>query len=609
MKINNKLLASTILATASLFGAATASAQHATPVDTAPVAALTADEAMGSTLSSPEANALQALITNDWLEEELSAETEAGVLMTVRATYAQNVFEPVWTKTGAQSLKRARADLFSYGIVASDTSADLLENMIDQRFNGETSEARAEADLRLTAAWVRMASAVSGGLSDNGEAATSKTDKPSMSMVQKNLIKAAKGDADDILSDMEPTHPQYMRLKKELNHYRELKAEGGWLAIPAGDAIEPGDTDARVPALRERLEREGYMEPESWTEALLQTIGLDDEVADLSEATDETKDASVDPEMVFDKKLEEGLKAFQRHHGLEDDGILGDKTVAALNESVESKIDRIADTMNRWRHYDDLGEKYIWANIPSFMVEGWDNGRMEISMKTIVGMPSRETPVFSDQVEYAVANPKWYAPVSIVKKDKLSKLAKDPSYATRKNFTVIDRATGQQVSAASVDWTDPASAQNYQLIQGPGASNALGDMKIIFPNQYSVYLHGTPGKSLFDKAQRTFSSGCIRLENPDEMAEWIAEDDPVVSKKDVEEALEGTTPERINFTNETQIHITYMTVTVGEDDTPYFWRDVYNEEGGLMMVDKYAPLYIPQTEEEMAKASTSRKKG
>lgn len=609
MNIDTKLLASTILATAGLVGVATASAQHIAPVDSAPVAALSAEEAMGSTLSSPEANALQTLVTDDWLEKELSAETESGVLITVRATYAQNVFEPIWTRKGAKSLKRARADLFSYGIVASDTSADLLEDMIDQRFEGETAEARAQADLRLTAAWIRMASAVSGGLSDNGEAARSKTDEPSESMVQKNLTDAAKGDANDILSEMEPTHPQYVRLKKELKHYRELKAEGGWLAIPTGDAVEPGETDARIPALRERLEREGYLEPESWTDALLQTIGLEDGVPDLSEATDKTEDASVDPEMVFDADLEESLKAFQRHHGLEDDGILGDKTVAALNESVESKIDRIADTMNRWRHYDDLGQKYIWANIPSFMVEGWNNGRMEISMKAIVGMPTRETPVFSDQVEYAVANPKWYAPVSIVKKDKLSKLTKDPSYATRKNFTVIDRTTGEQVSAASVDWTNPASAENYQLIQGPGASNALGDMKIIFPNQYSVYLHGTPGKSLFDKAQRTFSSGCIRLENPEEMAGWIAEDDPVVSKKDVEEALEGTKPERIDFTNETQIHITYMTVTVGEDGTPYFWRDVYNEEGGLMMVDKYAPLYVPQTEEEMAKAATTRRKG
>ncbi|KCZ52437.1 L,D-transpeptidase family protein [Hyphomonas pacifica] len=609
MNIDTKLLASTILGTASLLGVATASAQHSAPVDSAPVAALTADEAMGSTLSSKEANALQALITDDWLEKELSAETEAGVLMTVRATYAQHVFEPIWTKKGTKSLKRARADLFSYGIVASDTSGDLLDNIISQRFDGKTAVARAEADLRLTAAWVRMASAVSGGLSDNGEAAASKTDQPSQSTVQKNLVDAAKGDADDILSDMEPTHPQYVRLKKELKHYRELKAEGGWLAIPTGDAIEPGDTDARVPALRERLEREGYLEPESWTDALLQTIGLEDGVAELSNATGNKKDASADPAMVFDSELEEGLKAFQRHHGLEDDGVLGDKTVAALNESVESKIDRIADTMNRWRHYDDLGQKYIWANIPSFMAEGWESDRMEISMKTIVGMPTRETPVFSDQIEYAVANPKWYAPVSIVKKDKLSKLAKDPSYAARKNFTVIDRATGEQVSAASVDWTHPASAENYQLIQEPGASNALGDMKIIFPNQYSVYLHGTPGQSLFDKAQRTFSSGCIRLENPDEMAEWIAEDDPVVSKKDVEEALEGTKPERIDFTNETQIHITYMTVTVGEDGTPFFWRDVYNEEGGLMMVDKYAPLYVPQTEEEMAKTATSRQKG
>jgi murein L,D-transpeptidase YcbB/YkuD len=196
-----------------------------------------------------------------------------------------------------------------------------------------------------------------------------------------------------------------------------------------------------------------------------------------------------------------------------------------------------------------------------------------------------------------------------VRKDKLPKLANDPTYASRKNFTVIDRATGQSVPASSVDWTDPAAATEYQLIQGPGASNALGDLKIIFPNQYSVYLHGTPGKRLFERAQRTFSSGCVRLERPEDMAKWLAAHDPEVSARDVSEALEGATPERIDFKSETRIHITYMTVTVNEDGEAHFWRDVYHEEDGIMMVDKYAPLYQPASDEELAQAEPAPRKG
>ena len=174
---------------------------------------------------------------------------------------------------------------------------------------------------------------------------------------------------------------------------------------------------------------------------------------------------------------------------------------------------------------------------------------------------------------------------------------------------MIERATGQSVSAASVDWTDPVAADNYQLVQGPGANNALGDLKIIFPNQYSVYLHGTPGVSLFDRAQRTFSSGCVRLERPEDMAKWIAAHDPEITSRDVSEALEGSNPERIEFKSETQIHITYMTVTVDEDGEPNFWRDVYHEEDGIEMVDKYAPLYQPAQDEELAQATSDQRKG
>jgi L,D-transpeptidase YcbB len=599
MRTHRRLLASTLLATVGLLGAVPASAQHAAPADNVLLADISAKDAMGGTLKTEKASAIQSMILDGWLEEELAAETEAGVLTTARAAYAQNVFQPIWTEKGVRSLKRARADLFSYGLAAADVSGANLDQIAAKRFKADSDEVRATADLQLTAAWLRMASAVSGGLADNGEAAKSREDAPSKSVLQKSLIKAARGDADDILADLEPEHPQYNRLKKQLKHYREIRATGGWLAIPDGDAIELGDQDPRVPALRDRLEAEGYYTPETWAGAILSTISM---------ATNEDADTPP-PEVVFDARLQDSLKDFQRHHGLEDDGVVGGNTLAALNESVESKIDRIADTMTRWRHYDDLGDQYIWANIPSFMAEGWRNGRREIAMKTIVGMPSRETPVFSDEVEYAVANPRWYAPVSIVRRDKLPKLARDPSYAARKNFTVIERATGQSVSAASVDWTDPASAQDYQLVQGPGASNALGDLKIIFPNQYSVYLHGTPGKSLFDKAERTFSSGCVRLEKPADMAKWIASHDPEVSTRDVTKALAGSDPERIEFKTETRIHITYMTVTVDEDGAPNFWRDVYQEDDGIMMVDKYAPLYQPTLDEELAQATTTPRKG
>tara|TARA_R110000796_G_scaffold84022_17_gene183441 strand:- start:494 stop:2293 length:1800 start_codon:yes stop_codon:yes gene_type:complete len=599
MRTHRRLLASTLLATAGLLTAIPACAQHAAPADPVPLADLSEKEAMGGELEAEKASAIQTLILNDWLARELGNETEAGVLTTVRAAYAQNVFKPIWTEKGIRSLKRARSDLFSYGLVASDVSKANLDKIAAKRLKGDSDEIRATADLQLTAAWIRMASAVSGGLSDNGEAAKSKTDAPSKSTVQKSLIKAARGDADDILSELEPEHPQYNRLKKQLKQYREIRSEGGWLAIPDGDAIELDDEDPRIPALRDRLEAEGYYKPETWAGELLSTISM---------ASNDDADTSA-TEIVFDARLQDALKEFQRHHGLEDDGVVGGNTLAALNESVDSKIDRIADTMNRWRHYDELGDQYIWANIPSFTAEGWRNNRREIAMKTIVGMPSRETPVFSDQVEYAVANPRWYAPVSIVRRDKLPKLAKDPSYAARKNFKVIDRATGQSVSAASVDWTDPAAAENYQLVQGPGASNALGDLKIIFPNQYSVYLHGTPGMSLFDRAQRTFSSGCVRLEKPKEMAKWIAAHDPEVSERDVSKALEGSNPERIEFKSETQIHITYMTVTVDEDGEPNFWRDVYHEDDGISMVDKYAPLYQPAQDEELAQAAPAPRKG
>lgn len=381
-----------------------------------------------------------------------------------------------------------------------------------------------------------------------------------------------------------PTHPQYAGLKTALSAYRNIKAAGGWLAIPEGEVLEEGETDTRIPAIRQRLQQEGYN---------VETVSVVDAVEDLiGEGAEDISPELVKAEITtFQAPLAKAIANFQADHGLEQDGVVGGRTLEAMNESVESKIDRVADTMARWRAQDSLGQRYVWANIPSYKAEGWADGKRELRMKTIVGMPSRAPPQFSDEIEYVVANPRWYAPVSITRRDKVPKLANDPGYAKAKNFKIYNRETGAEVSAAMVDWTDPAAATTYRLVQQPGPMNALGDMKIIFPNQYSVYIHGTPGKRLFDEAQRAFSSGCIRLENPAAMAQWISGHDAALDASEIEDALEADERDRLDLATSLPVHITYFTVTVGDDGRPNFWRDIYKEDDGIQFAETLAARY------------------
>ena len=536
---------------------------------------------------------LQEKIMEDFLESYVETDLPPSAIMILRGVYAEKLFQPLWKTSSAEQLVETKRRLFDFGLIPDDVSVTDLEALVRDLNNGST-EARALADLKLSVAWLRMASAVSGGLSDEGQS-VSRANRPSRPRLALAIKSAADGSPYATLELFEPNHPQYQGLKGALQLYRELAAEGGWLAIQGGDTIRSGDIEPRVPSLRDRLLREGY----DATRPVEDLVAVSVEIASPESDAEAATEIVSEYDQTFDASLEDALKAFQKQHGLEPDGVLGANTLEALNESVASKIDRIADTMARWRRHGDLGERYIWANTPSFRAEAWDEGVKQFSMKTIVGLPSRETPVFSDTIEYVVANPKWYAPVSIVRRDKLPKLRNDPTYASRLNYKVYDRNTGEEVSPALVDWSDPQSAVKYRLVQQAGDANALGDLKIIFPNQYAVYLHGTPSTGLFDKAQRAFSSGCIRLEDPAKMARWLARQDETVAVSDVNEALAEDEPERIDFQQTTPVHITYMTVTIADDGSPMFWRDVYDRDDGIEMARKMAPLYEPMSMKEI----------
>lgn len=574
-------------------------AQHSpNPVSKEADTASLEDRMAGESVEAGLPQAIETSVLDDWFETEFDEEVHPSVIKAARRAYTQTMFEPVWTEQGAEALQTAARDLFDLGLAKGEVLDSNLQAIVDQRFSSGSDQARAEGDLRLSAAWLRIASAVSGGLADEGEAAESERAAATYALIPEKLIEAGKRNGSLGFEAFETDYPQYERLKDLLDQYRGIREAGGWLAVPDGDTIEPGDTDPRVPALRDRLAAENYIETADKNRV---TNSLEARPASF-EITDDKQNSAVKDGVpqdgaqskdtkkteTYTEELVEGVKAFQRHHGIKVDGLVGPSTLEALNESVDSKIARIAGAMDRWRQQGMADEQYVWVNIPSYRAEGWRDGERKIGMKAIVGTPANPTPTFDDQIEYVVANPKWYMPVSILRNEKVPRLQEDPGYAKRANFSVVDRSTGETVSAYSVDWTDPGVASEYRLVQQPGDNNALGDLKIIFPNQYSVYLHGTPGKHLFDRAKRAFSHGCVRLERPIEMAEWLAGSDRKVEPETVERTVEAEEHERSDFKRRVPVHITYMTVTVDESGQAHFWRDIYDRAEGIRQVEKYA---------------------
>ena len=568
--MNLKMLIISTASAVALLAASTASTQ----VQTLPYHGQVSTELntglMGDELDQPLAVALEKRVISKSFNKKIEQELGISGLKVLRRAYAQRVFKPVWTYAGALSLLEATKRLDEHGLVTSDDDISRMEKLINKRFDASRSaKSRAKSDTKLSAAFLRNAKILAGGLSDEGGADTPDLDGPMRSNLTDALLKAGQGLAVFELESLTPQTSQYGALQQALEQYRGLQAAGGWLAIPNGDVVEVGESDPRIPAIRTRLEVEGFYTP---VFSFFETPEPD----------------------VFTPELETALKIFQTRHGLEDDGIIGNNTLFAMNESVESKIDKIADSMHRWRVQGDMGRRHIWANIPSYTAIGVNNGAYEIETKTIVGKPRFATQTFSDQVEYMVANPKWFLPVSITRRQKVPKLRRDPGYAQKYGYNIYDRETGAAIEAANVDWSEPGVARKYRFVQEAGPGNALGKLKIIFPNQYSIYLHGTPSMKLFDKAQRAFSSGCVRLEDPIAMAEWIAKGDSNLTAAGILEASESGENTRMELDEHIPVHITYFLVTANEDGSVNFLRDIYERDDGIETVEKMAKLYKPK---------------
>jgi murein L,D-transpeptidase YcbB/YkuD len=275
------------------------------------------------------------------------------------------------------------------------------------------------------------------------------------------------------------------------------------------------------------------------------------------------------------------VQAFQARHGLEIDGIAGNQTMIALNVAVEDRIEALVIAMERWRWMpDDLGTNHLMVNIAGFDLRFVRDGALADRMAVVVGKPYHKTPVFSDQVRTIEFNPYWNVPSSIAVKEELPKLRSNPGRLAAQGFEAVHGDRVIPVNAVNWSRYGPGNFP-FQLRQRPGPRNALGQVKFLFPNQFNVYLHDTPARSLFSEPERAFSHGCIRLSRPIDLAEEVLALQGGWSRQRIDGVLASGQRTVINVETPLPVHITYFTAWV-DNGQANFRSDIYEQDEKLV---------------------------
>jgi murein L,D-transpeptidase YcbB/YkuD len=284
-------------------------------------------------------------------------------------------------------------------------------------------------------------------------------------------------------------------------------------------------------------------------------------------------------ETLFDEALEQAVYRFQARHGLDVDGVVGAQTLAALNVSVASRIDQIRVNLERARWvFQDISKDYVLVDIAGFQAEMVKDARQVWASKVQVGKPYRKTPVFKASMTYLVLNPTWTVPPTILAKDILPRVRRDPGYLKRKRIRVVDRK-GRIIDPKGLDWSRYTGRNfPYFLRQDPGPDNALGRIKFMFPNKHLVYLHDTPHKELFRRSERAFSSGCIRIERPFALAELLLDDPRKWSREQILAAIDSNKTRTVFLPEPIKVLLLYWTVDVDEQGRVWFRKDLYGRD-------------------------------
>ena len=349
------------------------------------------------------------------------------------------------------------------------------------------------------------------------------------------------------LAGLWPASEEYAKLVQRRG---EIAASGDefTVQIASGRLLKPGQTDERVVLLKQRLMGPGDYSP------------------------------------VYDDDLRREVIAYQRAAGLEPDGMVGDNTLEVLNATRVSWIDKIDANLERWRWLPrQTPDTYIRVNIAAYTLRVIENQKMTLGMNVIVGKPYRRTPVFSETIKYIVFNPYWNVPFSIATQDKLPLLKKDAASEAKKGFEAKPQGSDVFVPVDTIDWSAVTRRNfNYLLRQRPGINNALGQMKFMLPNPHAVYLHDTPSRELFGKQERTFSSGCVRLERPRELASWLLARDGSPESGKLDALLASGETKTVYLKAPVPVYLVYFTAFVTDDGDVALRRDIYERDKVLV---------------------------
>jgi L,D-transpeptidase YcbB len=352
------------------------------------------------------------------------------------------------------------------------------------------------------------------------------------------------------INDLHPKHEQYEKLRKALAYYRQLEDGGTHIRVSQNlGGIKPGLNHPLIPEIRRRL---------------LQT---DLEPYPMSMGS-----------VYYDDQLVEGVKQFQRCHGLPDNGVITEATLKYLNQPFKEKADLIELNLERLRWLPrKTSDDYISINVPEYTLRVYNNNQKKIEMRVILGTQYNATPIFTDTLEYIVFSPTWTIPPGIMEKEAIPNLIEDPEYYDTDRFRIYKK--GKLIDPVEEDWTDEnINPGDYQIIEDPGPENSLGGVKFIMPNNFNVYLHDTPADHLFNKNKRAFSHGCIRIEKPTLLAEYLLKDQPEWNARTIERAMHAPEPVTAHLTKKYPVLIEYRTVWVDEEGHVNFREDIYNHD-------------------------------